>query len=698
MNSKLYNLIVYSLIYIIILMNCNCQSISYDLNDTFALAGNNRIMFEKVLNHYKGETKKYKAACFLISNMRWHYTTIQVSSMDTTIIVYHQKYDSLYYTIIKDYKDEQLEDSTIRYQLKELNYKAFKQNEGIIIKAPKLSFSFVWDVEHLSADFIIQHIDNAFEVWQKGPLCQHLSFNEFCECILPYRSIQTISFFENGRFLNELMFKHLEKTNHKKLSGYLKRYNHYVSSMQSFFSFPPLNSHIGFYDLFIGQDVNCINTANNACNILRACGIPLMVNFNTAYKELKGRHYFCSFLDDNKKWRHFNPQTNCLDTIEPLQGESLNIIRNTYAAQSDSPYFIKSSNELVPTDFDSPCIKDVTSSYYETVKIELPFEEESDNNLAYLYAFNNNPSGLLPVCWGKIDHERNKVGYINAMYNTLYFPAFFRGNEIVYFSYPFYIQKDSLCAGHYKIVSFPPISSSQSTGDIIVSRKYPRKRKMIDIAQKMIGGKFYGANCDNFSDSVLLYTISHEPQPYLQDFKISEPRSFKYFKYVSPTTNRRSNISWLEFLIDSTFYYPYTEPASPLPIMDNADTLCPYRKQLQVIEKNIYDFKSQRMFDQNMQTASSQPDIYLRLESPVRVKTIRMAPLNAENSIIPGNRYKLLYWDNRWIEIDWITAEYNYLKFKNIPLNKIYWLKNLDQGIEELPFIYKNGKAIVYIS
>lgn len=81
-------------------MNCNCQSISYDLNDTFALAGNNRIMFEKVLNHYKGETKKYKAACFLISNMRWHYTTIQVSSMDTTIIVYHQKYDSLYYTII----------------------------------------------------------------------------------------------------------------------------------------------------------------------------------------------------------------------------------------------------------------------------------------------------------------------------------------------------------------------------------------------------------------------------------------------------------------------------------------------------------------------------------------------------------------------------------------------------------------------
>ena len=171
---------------------------------------------------------------------------------------------------------------------------------------------------------------------------------------------------------------------------------------------------------------------------------------------------------------------------------------------------------------------------------------------------------ILPVCWGKIDHERNKVEYINAMYNTLYFPAFFRGNEIVYFSSPFYIQKDSLRASRYKIIPFPPISSSQSTGDIIVSRKYPRKRKMIDIAKKMIGGKFYGANRDDFSDSVLLYTISHAPQPYLQDFKISESRSFKYFKYASPATNRRSNISWLEFLIDSTFHYPYTEPALSL--------------------------------------------------------------------------------------------------------------------------------------
>ena len=35
---------------------------------------------------------------------------------------------------------------------------------------------------------------------------------------------------------------------------------------------------------------------------------------------------------------------------------------------------------------------------------------------------------------------------------------------------------------------------------------------------------------------------------------------------------------------------------------------------------------------------------------------------------------------------------YHFLKFKDVPLNKIYWLRNLDRGIEDFPFIYKEGQ------
>ena len=43
-----------------------------------------------------------------------------------------------------------------------------------------------WDVQTLSADYLIQNIDEAFAVWNR-PWNRHLTFEEFCEWILPYR-------------------------------------------------------------------------------------------------------------------------------------------------------------------------------------------------------------------------------------------------------------------------------------------------------------------------------------------------------------------------------------------------------------------------------------------------------------------------------------------------------------------------------
>ena len=42
------------------------------------------------------------------------------------------------------------------------------------------------DARTLTADYLIRNIDEAFAVWDR-PWNRHLSFNEFCEWILPYR-------------------------------------------------------------------------------------------------------------------------------------------------------------------------------------------------------------------------------------------------------------------------------------------------------------------------------------------------------------------------------------------------------------------------------------------------------------------------------------------------------------------------------
>ena len=34
------------------------------------------------------------------------------------------------------------------------------------------------------------------------------------------------------------------------------------------------------------------------------------------------------------------------------------------------------------------------------------------------------------------------------------------------------------------------------------------------------------------------------------------------------------------------------------------------------------------------------------------------------------------------------------MKFENVPMGKIYWLVDVTQGQEDLPFIYEDGKQL----
>lgn len=73
---------------------------------------------------------------------------------------------------------------------------------------------------------------------------------------------------------------------------------------------------------------------------------------------------------------------------------------------------------------------------------------------------------------------------------------------------------------------------------------------------------------------------------------------------------------------------------------------------------------------------------------------MRFSPLNADNGIKSGNLYELYYWNNGWQSCGRQVAEYEYLKFENVPANKLYWLKNHTEGKEEMPFIFVDGKQI----
>ena len=70
--KKIYAFVILS--WVLLFCFCGCREVD-SLEQGLMFAGDNRAELEKVLKHYRQtleDSLKYKAACFLISNMRWH--------------------------------------------------------------------------------------------------------------------------------------------------------------------------------------------------------------------------------------------------------------------------------------------------------------------------------------------------------------------------------------------------------------------------------------------------------------------------------------------------------------------------------------------------------------------------------------------------------------------------------------------------
>ena len=45
------------------------------------------------------------------------------------------------------------------------------------------------DLQHVKADYLIREIDRSFQAWQRNVYSKDVSFEDFCEYILPYRRL-----------------------------------------------------------------------------------------------------------------------------------------------------------------------------------------------------------------------------------------------------------------------------------------------------------------------------------------------------------------------------------------------------------------------------------------------------------------------------------------------------------------------------
>ena len=460
----------------------------------------------------------------------------------------------------------------------------------------------------------------------------------------------------------------------------------------------------GLYDLYSRDFHDCIDVASYGCNILRACGIPTVVEYNISYRNLPARHYHCCVYNDSlEQWQTFNAETSLPGDGDWAFAETMNVYRITYAAQQNTPHFLKQPHEFVPQELRAPCVIDVTSHLKPTVSVTLPCTIPTSCNLAYLATFQKEIGGVIPVTWGHVNHAEGQVLFSHVIPNILYFPIYYPTEEFQCMGEPFYVtaSADGTVTRH-SLPHKSTLLADNDTATLLLTRKYPRKPALIEVAERLVGGKFVGANQRDFSDAVTLLELTEPPQPYFLTYGFTHTGRYQYYRFEAPPSFPNANISMLEWIAPAHLGYTNVAPPSRPHLLSAADTLllAHESKYVKLLDAPTWAEMSARKseYDGNMQTAPrAYPSITLRLEKPQCVTHVRFSPRNADNGIQAGDEYELYYWQQGWQYVGSQRAQYEYLAFDNVPPQQLYWLKNLTRGREELPFVIDKGEqAFLY--
>ncbi len=132
-------------------------------------SGKNKAELEKVLRHYslkKEDSMHLKAAEFLIAGMPEHFSFKSKALSD-----YITETDSIYPNMSNIIK-------RVVYQIPIHEYTFFGTK--------------ILDIEVMKSDFLIAHIDNSIKMWKLCPWLKDITFEDFCEYLLPYRFAQDI--------------------------------------------------------------------------------------------------------------------------------------------------------------------------------------------------------------------------------------------------------------------------------------------------------------------------------------------------------------------------------------------------------------------------------------------------------------------------------------------------------------------------
>lgn len=640
-------------IFILGIIICTACSDMSNLKNALKLSGNNRHELMRVIDHYKADradSLKLKAAIFLIENMPGHYSIVpQNGSLN--------RYDQILDTLLKN----QLTPDQFRERITPI-IEQFKEAE----------YMQKFDIQTISSEYLIHNIDQAFNLWERQAWAQHLSFEDFCEYLLPYRIGNEI--LENWRdsaylgfrsTLNKL--KYDDKYKESALAAAVVLNDSLAQLMPETVGDLPGPLVMKLSRRYRIPLITCKEAGETMTMILRSYGIPTVMDFVPQFPHKRSGHTWNVVKANQGQQIEFaGGYSSPLERHMPFDKFG-KIYRRCFAINRDILAMIQ-ADEDIPLLFQNCFIKDVTAEYINTKDVTISAQKSLKRPYKYSYLCLFNNQTWIPVQYAK--NRFKKATFKDMGTDVVYLPAYYVQGKLQPSAYPFLLDKK----GH--IHSFHPDTTTRQT--LSLTRKssimYPMYEKY-----RMIGGRIEASNQVDFKDKIVLGCIDSLQSGYIQKEIDTQEQLYRYWRYIGPEKSHC-------YLAEMMFYKNnQLKNNSGVPI--TGPTVIPEHPEN--TKEMAFDANPLSYF------ACQQSDggwVGMDFGEPVSFDRIILLHCNDDNYIRPGDLYELLYWDEKgWVSLGKQVAKTFTLTYKNAPTNALFILHNHSRGKEERIFSYENG-------
>lgn len=661
--GKIINLIVMGVI--ILFSSCNSNS---RLEYTLEQAGERKIELEKVLSHYENSPLKKQAAEFLISNL------IGNVSYDTTLL-YKYRPILLYYDSLKR------EEKELHISAKDSLNKEWKKFLRYNDPRADIYSRLVPDLSVVSADYLIENIDRAFQSWEQCLYKDSIPFNVFLKYVLPYRRnngyvVEEWRSYFSSRY-GDYMMKY--SSPRQLVDSLLEQFNDYQVDWSDISTYP----YVCLQDYNLSKISRCSARCWFNSMLLSALGVPCTIDFVPAWGNRNSSHEWNAVVVNGKtypfeatggrgKWKAGKVYNNVWVDEYWMKSRLPKVFRYSYETMMQGPSTEKDCNlSNTPAFFLKTKYEDVSDEYFVTSDIDIPIKKGikfEGADYAYLCVFNEDV--WKPVFWGKVG--MSEVSFRKMGRDIVYLPAFYKEGRLVPFNDPFVLQAD----GGILFLR----ADVEKMDSVTLERKYYARPDIGFWCDWNKGARFEIAEDRGFHRTRSVFTVPEcKSRPNV--WQLDTPAKCRYIRYIFPEDK--------DVLAELSFYgkneiegqlqlltgVPFSSDESRMKTLDN------------LFDGDILTFADLNPY---LSEKDSIDWVGVDFGREVEICALGVCPRNDKNNVIKGMEYELFYWGGSWISLGKKIATDYLLEYDNIPSNALLLLKCTSEGKENRIFTWED--------